>query len=297
MLHSAMHVASRPRAIPMKGIDMTRRTWFITGISSGFGREMARQLLARGDRVAGTLRRLDAADDLKAAHGDALWLAQLEMTDLPAVRRTVERAFAELGRIDVVVSNAGYGLIGAAEECSDAEVVHQIETNLLGPIQLLRAALPHLRAQGGSRILQLSTVGGQATFPGGSMYHAGKWGIEGFVDALAREVEVFGIGCTLVEPGGARANFRYRSSRLAARLPAYDASPASQARKMIEARSAVPPGDPVRMVERMIASVDVQPAPRRLALGSDAWQAMRQQLSERLAALEAQRDLAASTDG
>lgn len=275
---------------------MTGRTWLITGVSSGFGKEMAAQLLARGDRVAGTSRRPDAVADLQARYGDRLWVAPLEMTDLAAVRRTVDAAFGALGRIDVVVSNAGYGLFGAAEECSDEEVQHQIGTNLLGPIQLLRAALPHLRRQGGGRILQVSSVGGQTAFPGAALYHAGKWGIEGFVDALAREVEPFGIGCTLVEPGGARTAFRYGGARLAARIEAYDGSPASHARRMLEARTAVPPGDPVRMVERMIASVDEQPAPRRLVLGSDAWQAMRGQLRDRLDALEAQEALAASTD-
>jgi NAD(P)-dependent dehydrogenase (short-subunit alcohol dehydrogenase family) len=275
---------------------MTGRTWLITGVSSGFGKEMAAQLLARGDRVAGTLRRPDAAADLRERYGDRLWLAPLEMTDLAAVRRTVDAAFGAHGRIDVVVSNAGYGLFGAAEECSDEQVLHQIGTNLLGSIQLLRAALPHLRAQGGGRILQLSSVGGQAAFPGAALYHASKWGIEGFVDALAQEVEPFGIGCTLVEPGGARTAFRYGGAHLAARIAAYDRSPASHARRMLEARTAVPPGDPVRMVERMIASVDELPAPRRLVLGRDAWQAMRTQLRARLDALEAQEALAASTD-
>jgi NAD(P)-dependent dehydrogenase (short-subunit alcohol dehydrogenase family) len=275
---------------------MTGRTWLITGVSSGFGKEMTAQLLARGDRVAGTLRRPDAIADLQARYGDRLWVAPLEMTDLAAVRRTVDAAFGAHGRIDVVVSNAGYGLFGAAEECSDEQVLHQIGTNLLGSIQLLRAALPHLRAQGGGRILQISSVGGQAAFPGAALYHASKWGIEGFVDALAREVEPFGIGCTLVEPGGARTAFRYGGAQLAARLDAYDRSPASHARRMLEARTAVPPGDPVRMVERMIASVDEQPAPPRLVLGSDAWLAMRTQLRARLDALEAQQSLAASTD-
>jgi NAD(P)-dependent dehydrogenase (short-subunit alcohol dehydrogenase family) len=275
---------------------MTGRTWLITGVSSGFGKEMAAQLLARGDRVAGTLRRPDAIADLQARYRDRLWVAPLEMTDLAAVRRTVDAAFGAHGRIDVVVSNAGYGLFGAAEECSDEQVLHQIGTNLLGSIQLLRAALPHLRAQGGGRILQISSVGGQAAFPGAALYHASKWGIEGFVDALAREVEPFGIGCTLVEPGGARTAFRYGGAQLAARLDAYDRSPASHARRMLEARTAVPPGDPVRMVERMIASVDEQPAPPRLVLGSDAWLAMRTQLRARLDALEAQQSLAASTD-
>ena len=273
-----------------------QRTWLITGVNSGFGREMAQQLLARGDRVAGTVRDTGSMRELRARHGAALWLGELEMTDGAAIGRVVDAAFAALGRIDVVVSNAGYGLFGAAEEATDEQLEHQLDTNLLGAIRLLRAALPHLRAQGGGRILQLATGGGQAVFPGAAIYHASKWGIEGFVDALAEEVAVFGIGCTLVEPGGARTGFRYQGSRLGPRLDAYAASPASHARKMIEDGSSVPIGDPVRMVECMIASVDQQPAPRRLALGSDAWQAMQRQLSARLAALEAQKELAYSTD-
>jgi NAD(P)-dependent dehydrogenase (short-subunit alcohol dehydrogenase family) len=278
---------------------MNGRTWLITGVNSGFGKELMEQLLARGERVAGTVRSDAALASLagqRERYGDALWLARLDLTDMAGIRATVERAFAALGRIDVIVSNAGYGLFGAAEECSDADVQDQIATNLLGPIQLIRAALPHLRAQGGGRILQVSTVGGQAAFPGVSLYHAGKWGIEGFVDALAREVAVFDIGCTLVEPGGARTNFRYGGARLAPRIAAYDASPASHARRMLEEGTSVPPGDPAKMAARMIDSVDQQPAPLRLALGGDAWTAMRTQLAERLAALEAQKEVAFSTD-
>jgi NAD(P)-dependent dehydrogenase (short-subunit alcohol dehydrogenase family) len=155
---------------------MTQRTWLITGVNSGFGRLMAERLLERGDRVAGTVRKIDAVSDLKAKYGDLLWLEHLDMTDLSGIRRVVEMAFADLGRIDVIVSNAGYGLFGAAEELSDEQVAHQLSTNLFGPIQLVRAALPHLRPQGG-RIIGLSTYGGQAALPGGSLYHAsnGAW--------------------------------------------------------------------------------------------------------------------------
>ncbi|MRW87049.1 SDR family oxidoreductase [Pseudoduganella sp. FT26W] len=275
---------------------MTQRTWLITGISSGFGRHMTEQLLARGERVAGTVRTLSSVDDLKARYGDQLWLDRLDVTDTPAIRRVVNAAVAALGRIDVVVNNAGYGLFGAAEEVTDEQITQQIQTNLIGSIQVARAVLPHLRAQGGGRILQISTVGGQAAFPGASLYHAGKWGIEGFADALQQEVAGFGIGVTIVEPGGARTEFRYGSSQLAPRIAAYDGTPASMARRMLEERKAVPPGDPARMVELMIASVDQQPAPKRLALGSDAYTAMQRALSARLAELEAQKDLAFSTD-
>ena len=275
---------------------MGQRAWFITGISSGFGRIMAEQLLARGERVAGTVRDLSVMAGLKAEHGDRLWLAELDLVETASIRGTVDRAWAALGRIDVVVSNAGYGLMGAAEELTDEQVRHQIDTNLVGSIQLVRAAVPHLRAQGGGRILQLSSMGGQVAFPGGSLYHATKWGIEGFLEAVAQEVAVFGIGCTLIEPGGARTDFRHRSARVAATLEAYDASPSRMVNRIIADTTQLSPGDPMRMVEAMIASVDQEPAPRRIALGSDAYEVMHAQLSARLQALEAQRTLAASTD-
>ncbi len=173
---------------------MPQRNWLITGVSSGFGRIMTEQLLAHGDRVACTLRDLSVMDDLKAEHGDRLWLTELDLSEIASIRGAVDRAWAALGRIEIVVSNAGYGLMGAAEELTDEQVRHQIDTNLVGSIQLIRAALPHLRAQGGGRILQLSSMGCQVAFPGGSLNHATKWGIEGFLDAVAQEVAVFGIG-------------------------------------------------------------------------------------------------------
>ena len=122
----------------------------------------------------------------------------------------------------MIISNAGYGLFGAAEELTDAQVEHIVATNLTGPIQLIRAALPHLRAQGGGRIIQISSYGGQVAFPGISLYHATKWGIEGFVESVAQEVASFGIGMTLVEPGGARTEFRYGSAQVATLMPIYD---------------------------------------------------------------------------
>jgi len=277
-------------------LNMAQRNWLITGVSSGFGREMAEQLLNRGDGVAGTTRDLSALDDLKAEHGDRLWLARLDVTDTQGIQQVVKDAFATFGRIDVVVSNAGYGLFGAAEEVTDDQVAHQLKTNLAGSIHLVRAVLPFLRTQGGGRILQLSSMGGQAALPGGSLYNATKWGIEGFIDAVSQEVGVFGIGCTLVEPGGARTNFRYGSSRLAPKIDAYDASPASYARRMLEEGTSLPIGDPAKMVRLMIDSVNQHPAPKRLALGSDAYTLMHKQLSERLAELEAQKELAFSTD-
>jgi NAD(P)-dependent dehydrogenase (short-subunit alcohol dehydrogenase family) len=138
----------------MDGSNMRHRshkTWFITGSSSGFGRALTETLLERGNRVAATLRKVSALDDLKEQYGERIWVTPLDVTDTRAVRGVVERAFDQMGRIDVVVNNAGYGLFGAAEEVSDDQIRRQIDTNLIGSIQVIRAALPLLRAQGGGR--------------------------------------------------------------------------------------------------------------------------------------------------
>jgi len=275
---------------------MTQKTWFITGVSSGFGRNMTEQLLERGDRVAGTARKLEAMKDIAAKYGDRLWLAHLDVTDAPEIKRIVDKAFSDLGKVDVIVNNAGYGLFGPAESLTDEQVTHQLATNLLGSIQVVRAALPHLRAQGGGRILQVSTYGGQAALPGGSLYHAGKWGIEGFMDSVAQEVASFNIGVTIVEPGGARTDFRYGGAKLGAQMDAYNGTPAGMVYTMIKDTSRLPQGDPAKMVRIMIDSIDQNPAPRRIALGSDAYGAIHKALTDRLAALETQKDLAFSTD-
>jgi NAD(P)-dependent dehydrogenase (short-subunit alcohol dehydrogenase family) len=275
---------------------VTRRTWLITGVSSGFGRQLTEHLLVRGDRVVGTVRRPDAVSDLVQRYPYAFRVAVLDMTDPPAIRATIDQAFADLGRIDVLISNAGYGLFGAAEELTDDEVEHIVATNLLGPIHLIRAALPHLRAQGFGRIIQISSYGGQVAFAGNSLYHASKWGIEGFVESVAQEVAPFGIGMTMVEPGGARTDFRYGGAQVATPMPAYDGNPAHAFMRMLDPANGLAPGDPARMAERIIESVDVEPARLRMVLGTQALDSTIETLRTRIDGFEAQRELAASTD-
>lgn len=274
------------------------RNWFITGANAGLGRELTRELLRRGDRVAATARNPYLLDDLKTAYPNALQLFQLDVTDTARLRAVVEQAFTRLTRIDVVVSNAGYGLSGAAEEQTDALIDAQIATNLTGSIQLARAVIPRLRAQGGGRIIQLSSMGGQMAYPGMSMYHATKWGIEGFFEAVAAEIAPFGIGVTLVEPGGARTNFGGRSMALPPALPAYADGPVGALRRNLEAGniSDTRPGDPYKIAVVIADSADQEPAPLRLALGSDAYVNIQNALRRRLDALEEQKELAHSTD-
>jgi NAD(P)-dependent dehydrogenase (short-subunit alcohol dehydrogenase family) len=273
---------------------MTTQTWFITGVNSGFGRELAEQLLARGDRVAGTVRREGSVDDLRSAYGDRFWLGRLDVTDGPRVREVVDAAFAELGRIDVVVANAGYGLFGAAEEATDEQVEHHIATNLLGSIRTVRAALPHLRAQGGGRLIQMSSVAGLTAGPGASLYYAGKWGVEGFTEALAGEVAPFGIGVTLVEPGGARTAFG-SSLQFGEALSVYDGTPAAAVRAFQKAAPQVI-GDPAKIAARVIDTAARTPAPLRVVLGSDCYQAVTKALRSRLDQIEGQEASAAETD-
>lgn len=275
---------------------MPQRTWLITGISSGFGRHLTEQLLDRGDHVVGTVRRPDAVADLVERHPDLLRTEVLDVRDTAALRAAVDRTVADLGRIDVAVSNAGYGLFGAAEELSDEQIDAMVSTNLTGSIQLIRAVLPHMRAAGGGRIIQLSSYGGQVAFPGNSLYHATKWGVEGFCEAVAQEVAGFGIGVTIVEPGGARTEFRYGSAQVADLMPEYDDTPAHAFQQMLDPANGVAPGDPARMAARIIESVDIDPAPLRMVLGTQALDSTLTTLRKRVADLENQTDLAASTD-
>jgi NAD(P)-dependent dehydrogenase (short-subunit alcohol dehydrogenase family) len=142
----------------------------------------------------------------------------------------------------------------------------------------------------------MSTYGGQAALPGGSLYHASKWGLEGFLDAVAQEIAQFNIGVTIIEPGGARTNFRFGGAQLGTQLEAYKGTPAAMVHTMIKETSHLPLGDPGKMVDIIIASVDLEPAPRRIALGSDAYGMIHKALTERLTALEEQREVAVSTD-
>jgi len=237
---------------------------------------------------------VEALAELKARYPERLSVERLDVTDTAEVRHAVARAFAG-GRIDVVVGNAGYGLFGAAEELSDAQIDRQIATNLTGSIQLIRATLPHLRAQGGGRILQVSSEGGQMAYPSFSVYHATKWGIEGFVEAVAQEVAPFGITMTLIEPGPTGTGFSAALDR-ADESPVYDATPAGEIRRAIATGGFELTGDADHIVAAMIAAGDTEAPSRRVTLGSTAFNSIEQALTRRLDALRAQRDVAFAAD-
>jgi NAD(P)-dependent dehydrogenase (short-subunit alcohol dehydrogenase family) len=272
------------------------RTWLITGSSAGLGRAIVTELLARGETVAATARNPDALSDLRPSPPSLLWTAQLDVTDPERIRQVVDDAVDALGHIDVVVSNAGYGLFGAAEEATRDQVERQIQTNLTGPIHLAQAVLPHLRAQGHGRIIQISSIAGQGAAPGMAVYCATKRGVEGFFESLAAEVKSFGIGVTIVEPGSVRTSFFDRGKEVSAALPAYAGTPVAALRDRVEDGRVSCRGDLAKMAGAIVDAATRPSAPLRLALGSDAYRLIRHALTARLAELEEQKHIALSTD-
>lgn len=273
------------------------KTWLITGISSGFGKSLTKQLLAKGDTVVGTVR--TEKDDIKKLakqYPDTLDVKHLDVTNVDEIRQVVDSAVADHGQIDVLINNAGYGLFGAAEELSDKDINLILATDLTGSIQMIRAVIPYMRKQGGGRIIQISSYGGQVAYPGNSLYHAAKFGIEGFCESVAQEVKPFNIGVSIIEPGGARTEFRYGSAHVANLMPEYDDTPTHAFLKMLDPANGLAPGDPDKMATRIIETADQEPAPLHVVLGSQALQATIDRLTDRLNEYKGETDLAASTD-
>lgn len=273
---------------------MAQRTWLITGVSSGFGNEMTKQLLEKGDTVIGTVRNTKKVEDLIEMYPDTFDCQILDVTEIDKVHSFIQDMFVKHGKIDVIVNNAGYGLFGAAEELDEENINKILATNLTAPIMIIHDSLPYLRKQGGGRIIQLSSYGGQVAYAANSMYHATKFGIEGFCESVAQEVAKYNIGITIVEPGGARTEFRYGSAHVAELMPEYEHVHGFL--NMLDPAKGLAPGDPAKMASRMIESVDKEPAPLRMVLGSQALKATIERLEERVADYRTQTELAASTD-
>ncbi len=242
---------------------MPSRTWFITGTSRGFGREWALAALERGDRVVGTARNPSSMDDIAAKYGPDKFLPlQLDVTDRAADFEAVKTAHDHFGELDIVVNNAGYGHFGTIEELTEHEARDQIETNLFGALWVTQAALPYLREQRRGHLLQVSSIGGITAFQTVGIYHASKWGLEGFSQALSHEVRDFGIHVTLIEPGGFSTDWSGDSARHSEPIPAYD----ERSRRAGAALGRSAPGDPVASAAAVLRVVDADPPPLALLL-------------------------------
>jgi NAD(P)-dependent dehydrogenase (short-subunit alcohol dehydrogenase family) len=246
------------------------KVWFITGSSTGFGRELAEELLEQGHKVVATARKPEVLQELAAKYPDTARAVKLDVTKPEEVRSAIAEAVKEFGRVDVLVNNAGYGLIGAVEEASDAQIRHQFETNVFGALDVMRAVLPQMREQKSGHILNLSSVGGFLAFPSSGHYSATKFALEAFSEALAREAEHLGIKVTIVEPGAFRTDFNGRSLAVAEnRLPDVYPSTDYFANWLAE-NDGKQPGDPRKAAQAMIKAVEAENTPLRLILGEDA---------------------------
>jgi NAD(P)-dependent dehydrogenase (short-subunit alcohol dehydrogenase family) len=276
--------------------DPRGRVWFVTGASSGFGRAIAQAVLDHGDRVAATARDLDAIQELVDQDPERAVALPLDVTDPAAAREAIDQATARFGRVDVVVNNAGYGHGGAVEELTDDELRQQLEVNLFGVINVTRAALPRLRAQGSGHLVQMSSLNGVEGLVGGGYYAASKFAVEGLSESLADEVAHLGIKVTIVEPGPHRTRFANdRSARWAAAMAAY-ADSVGQARALVRQLDGNQPGDPARAAQAIIRVVESPRPPRRLPLGQIALDNIRAKLHAQLDELEAWAELGASSD-
>lgn len=273
--------------------DKDIRHWFVTGASGGLGRRLTEHALRRGDRVTATVRRPTALDDLRETYGDRLTVEMLDLNQPAEVEEVVGRT-VQAGLVDIVVNNAGYAVVGAAEEMTVEQVRDQIEVLLLAPMLITRAFLKPMREQGGGRIIQISSMGGQIGIPTHSAYHAGKWGLEGFTESVGREVAEFNIYLTLVEPGGTRTGFA-SALRYTAETAAYRDSAVGRIRRRLEtADESTFTGDPAKVVAAIYETTRDPNPPLRLTLGADTYDAIHAALTERLAALETHQHLATS---
>ncbi len=270
--------------------------WFITGCSTGFGRDLARLVLDRGWRAVVTARDADRVADLVEGHDDIALALALDVNDQAQVEAAVAAAKAKFGRIDVLVNNAGYGYQATAEEGDEAEIRAQFDTNVFGLFAITRAVLPIMRAQGSGNIVNFTSVAGLIGFPGSGYYAASKHAVEGWSDALLAEVGPLGIGVTCVEPGPFRTDWAGRSLRQTPSQIADYADTAGARMAGTKDVSGAQAGDPVRAGEAIIAAVGQDVPPRHLVLGAFGYEAVTAKLRERLAAIEAARDTSLGAD-
>jgi NAD(P)-dependent dehydrogenase (short-subunit alcohol dehydrogenase family) len=271
------------------------RVWLITGASSGLGRALANAALDRGERVVVTARDRDSVAELERHHEGQAIAARLDVTDADQARAAIDAAVAAFDRLDVVVNNAGYGLFGALEELADDDLRRQFDTNVFGALNVTRAALPQLRRQRSGHVVQISSLEGVAPMLAGeTAYAATKFAVEGLCEALAKEVAHLGVRVTIVEPGPVRTDFGDRAVATPPRSDDYDPS-VGEALRLFAQLAGNQPNDPARVAAAIIRAVDADEPPLRLALGTEAVEAIRDKLDGQRRELDAWGELARST--
>ena len=275
--------------------DTPGRVWLVTGAASGLGRAITVAALENGDSVVATARDPRRLTDLTERHPGRLIAESLDVTDESRFAPVLEAAVKEFGRIDVLVNNAGRGLVGAVEETSGQQLRDLMEVHFFGPVALTRAVLPRFRKQGSGAIVQISSMGGQLSFAGVGAYSAGKFALEGISEALAAEVEPLGIRVLIVEPGAFRTGLQGPGLTMAEALPVYE-STAGVARRDLPSLYGNEPGDPAKAAAAIRAALDADRPPLRLVLGGDAVDAVLAHADTVRAEVTAWQEVARSTD-
>lgn len=272
------------------------KVWFITGGSRGFGLEIARAALQDGDTVVATARNPETITAALGAH-DRLYALPLDVTDEAQAVAAAGNAVARFGRIDVLVNNAGYGLLGAVEDASAPEVERQFQTNVFGLLAVTRAVLPYMRRAGGGRIINVSAIAGFAAFPGWGVYCATKFAVEALTEALALELAPLGIHATSVQPGFFRTDFLAANSMVKTRQEIGDYSAtAGEMRSMMAAANHRQLGDPKKLANAVLVVADSAKPPIRLPLGTDTVAKLAEQQKAIAAEAREWHDVAVSTD-
>lgn len=257
--------------------EQHQRVWFITGCSTGFGRALTEAVLEHGEYVVATARNPQRLHDLVQQYKTRILTLPLDVTQSSDIQVAVNQAIATFGRIDVLVNNAGYGVFGAVEEVSDADVKRQFETNVYGSLAVTRAVLPHLRRQRSGHILNISSSGGFVGFPGAGIYCASKFALEGWSEALAKEVAPLGIYITIVEPGAFRTAFNSVLVTPQDNIDDYTTI-SGQMLQWLHQMDGQQPGDPKKAAAAMIQVVNHANPPLRLMLGADVLDAVHAKL-------------------
>lgn len=272
------------------------KLWFITGVSSGFGRAIAQAALAAGDTVVGTLRKEEERIAFQALKPGRSHGVLLDVTDEAAIQPVVDQVLSDMGQIDILVNNAGYGHEGLVEESSLDDMRRQFEVNVFGAVAVTKAVLPAMRIRRSGHIINITSMGGIITLPGLGYYHASKFALEGLSDSLGKEVKNLGIHVTAVEPGSFRTDWAGRSMRRTPRsIPDYDAlmNPIRERREKISGHQI---GDPAKLGEAVVKLTATDHPPAHLLLGSDALKLVEEKLAAQRAEIDAWQHVTVSTD-
>jgi NAD(P)-dependent dehydrogenase (short-subunit alcohol dehydrogenase family) len=248
--------------------NSSKKVWLVTGASTGFGRELVEYLLANGAGVVATARKVEGLQELGRQYPKTALVAAMDVTDAKQVEHVVDVAVKWFGGIDVLVNNAGYGMVGAVEESGEDEFRPMFETNVFGLIRVTQAVLPQMRKQGSGHVVNLSSIGGLVATPGFGLYNATKFAVEGLSEALAQEVKPLGISVTIVEPGPFRTKFLGKAGGEAkAKISDYDAT-AGKMRAYFTEQDGKQPGDPQKAAEAIVKAVEAEQPPLHLLLGA-----------------------------